>query len=1186
MIRKYNVIECDDSKFYKSVPYISKKDFSNIEDYNIVGTTKLKKYKSSSERKELDLIYYDDNQYEVKNKILGFRKGYIYVENNNYVELKKQYPFLFLLFLLLLLLTLFFVFKPDKKVIDDPVIPPHQEEIVIPQDEEIIPSDKDEVIKPPSNNKIKPNKKPQEQLSSDYEILFDANGGYGNMKSIICKINASCNLKKNEFKKEGYNFKGWSVNKDAKELYSDESKIDSLSSKPGDKVVLYAIWDINSYSIKFLDYDDSVLKEEFLDYEEKIIPPSDPVRNGYTFSGWDSEIKVIKEETIIKAQYKINDYKISYILNGGKLNDVPPKYNVETDTFTLPYPTKTGYTFLGWTTSEEVEPIKDYTIEKGSTGNIELIANYVANSYNLIFNSNDDNDSLITRKVEYNTKYGELPEPTKTGYTFVGWKNEEGEFVTKETIYNIPNDINLYGEWKIVDYDIVYILNGGKLNDVPPKYNVETDTFTLPYPIKTGYIFLGWTTLEEVEPIKDYTIEKGSTGNKTLIANYQPISYFINYNSSGGVGTMNQDEFIYNQSKKLSKNIYTKEGYIFKGWSTSSNGEVVYDDESEIYNLSSKSDKVITLYAKWEIIKLNVKYYDLFGALLKNETVDYGNKSIAPEEPSIEGYTFVKWNPEPDIIKTDTIYEAQYSINEYTIKYDLNMGSESDKNSINYNVESNTFTLPQPTRIGYTFLGWTGSNGLKPQVNLTINKGTIGNKSYKANWVANIYKVTLNANGGTADISSILVSYNSLYGELPTPSRIGYTFEGWYYGDQLVNESTLQDRNFDHELKAKWKVITYNITYNLNGGSATLKTTYNIETDTFTLPEPTKTGYTFLGWTGSNGTTPSKSVSIPKGSIGDKSYTANWQVITYNITYNLNGGSATLKTTYNIETDTFTLPEPTKTGYTFLGWTGSNGTTPSKSVSIPKGSIGDKSYTANWQVINYDITYNLNGGSATPLQTSYNVESNTFTLPQPTRTGYIFTGWTGTSLSSATKSVSISKGSTGNRNYTANWTANYYTVNYYQNGSLWATRSVQYGTAIPNLTPGGYDDYHKFGGWSGWSDTMPPNDITLTAITSEAYCMLQTGTASKANAEGLKAIFDDVGYNSSLYQNDLGWGAITDYSLTRRQVDGLRETFANRVPWANATPYLNWLLIQCDNGHGESWKRYSNGNTWTTLESW
>ena len=151
-------------------------------------------------------------------------------------------------------------------------------------------------------------------------------------------------------------------------------------------------------------------------------------------------------------------------------------------------------------------------------------------------------------------------------------------------------------------------------------------------------------------------------------------------------------------------------------------------------------------------------------------------------------------------------------------------------------------------------------------------------------------------------------------------------------------------------------IITYNIDYILNNGSATNPSTYNVETKTFNLNNSERTGYTFTGWTGSNGNTPQTTVTIPKGTIGDKNYTANWTPINYTITYNYNGGNTTNPTSYTIESDTIKLNNPLKQGFRFLGWTGSNGNTSQLSVSIPKGSYGDKSFTANWST---SLTVNL-----------------------------------------------------------------------------------------------------------------------------------------------------------------------------------------------------------------------------------
>ena len=125
------------------------------------------------------------------------------------------------------------------------------------------------------------------------------------------------------------------------------------------------------------------------------------------------------------------------------------------------------------------------------------------------------------------------------------------------------------------------------------------------------------------------------------------------------------------------------------------------------------------------------------------------------------------------------------------------------------------------------------------------------------------------------------------------------------------------------------------------------------------LPTPTRSGYTFLGYSSSSNGNTDYTTSINNvDEINDKEIYANWQIITYSISYNLNGGTISgQKTSYNVE-ESFTLPTPSKTGYSFAGWTGSNGNTKQQSVTIPKGTINNLSYTANWSVNSYQVDVN------------------------------------------------------------------------------------------------------------------------------------------------------------------------------------------------------------------------------------
>ena len=296
------------------------------------------------------------------------------------------------------------------------------------------------------------------------------------------------------------------------------------------------------------------------------------------------------------------------------------------------------------------------------------------------------------------------------------------------------------------------------------------------------------------------------------------------------------------------------------------------------------------------------------------------------------------------------------------------------------------------------------------------------------------YAYSINVTPGTG-ITSVKVdnnnstSYVAIKGESVTVRatvKTGYAWSKW------SNNATANPYTFtasaNVSLTASASLDSYTITYDLAGGTVAIANpeSYTVETASFTLNNPTRNGYTFAGWTGTGISGTSTSVTIAKGSTGTRSYTATWTPIVYTITYT-DGNTAGNPETYTIETPTFTLNNPTKTGYTFAGWTGTGISGTSTSVTIAKGSTGTRSYTATWTAESYAITYDLAGGSLESGKTnpaSYTVETESFTLNNPTMTGYTFTGWTGTGLSSATMTVTIAKGSTGNRSYTATWTAN------------------------------------------------------------------------------------------------------------------------------------------------------------------
>ena len=298
--------------------------------------------------------------------------------------------------------------------------------------------------------------------------------------------------------------------------------------------------------------------------------------------------------------------------------------------------------------------------------------------------------------------------------------------------------------------------------------------------------------------------------------------------------------------------------------------------------------------------------------------------------------------------------------------------------------------------------------------------------------VAQKYKVSFDKNGGNGTTNDIEVLCGGVYGQLPTPTRTGYTFDGWYTaatGGSKVTATTTVTETTAHTLHAHWTVNTYTITYNKNSGTITNESKYTSYTygTGLTLPTPTRTGYTFGGWYTSSALTGTAATSISSTTTGNKTYYAKWMANTYTITYNKNSGTITNESKYTSYTygTGLTLPTPTRTGYTFGGWYTSSALTGTAATSISSTTTGNKTYYAKWMANTYTITYNKNSGTITneSKYTSYTYGTG-LTLPTPTRTGYTFGGWYTSSGLTGTAVTKISTTVTGDKEYWAKWTDN------------------------------------------------------------------------------------------------------------------------------------------------------------------
>jgi len=247
------------------------------------------------------------------------------------------------------------------------------------------------------------------------------------------------------------------------------------------------------------------------------------------------------------------------------------------------------------------------------------------------------------------------------------------------TSHNLSNNVCTYCGLTI--YNVTYNGNNATSGTVPASpatYQSGTTVTVLGNTgslARTGYTYSGWNTQANGSGT-DYTA--GATfaisGNTTLYAKWTPITYTVRFNKNhdDATGTMSDQTFTYDAAQTLTANAFTRDGYDFVGWSTTTDGAVDYTDGQSVTNLANVQDAVVNLYARWATL--------------------------------------------------------------YTITYNLAGGAVATPNPTTYSELSAAITLTNPTRDGYIFTGWTGTGLSEPTMTVTIPAGSTGNRSYTATW--------------------------------------------------------------------------------------------------------------------------------------------------------------------------------------------------------------------------------------------------------------------------------------------------------------------------------------------------------------------------------------------------------------------------------------------------------------------
>ena len=359
-----------------------------------------------------------------------------------------------------------------------------------------------------------------------------------------------------------------------------------------------------------------------------------------------------------------------------------------------------------------------------------------------------------------------------------------------------------------------------------------------------------------------------------LTVQWTAPTYTVTLHANGGtINNGNVTEYTYGVGATLPTDV-TRTGYTFKGWYYNENltgSPVTAIGDTETGNKE--------YWAKWEINQYTVTVKPENGEADITITQDYRTPITAPADPIREGYTFIGWDRDiPKTMPAENItVTAQWEINQYTITFDTNGGSEIAPITQDYGTE---ITAPDnPTRKGYTFKGWDKEiPETMPAENITVT----------AQWEINRYTITFDTAGGS-EIAPITQDYGTKITTPADPTRKGYTFKGW---DKEIPE-TMPAENIT--VKAQWEINQYTIAFDTNGGSEIAPITQDYGTEITAPADPTREGYTFIGWDKAIPTTmPAENITVtaqwkdsekPTGEI--KINENSWKAFLNNITFGL-----------------------------------------------------------------------------------------------------------------------------------------------------------------------------------------------------------------------------------------------------------------------------------------------------------
>lgn len=368
---------------------------------------------------------------------------------------------------------------------------------------------------------------------------------------------------------------------------------------------------------------------------------------------------------------------------------------------------------------------------------------------------------------------------------FVPARDKDGnigfyDLVTHQMFLNAGTGNFAYG------HSINYIANGGTIAANAPKTFVSGDLpITLPTPTRAGYEFGGWFLSSDFSGAAQTTIPAGTDSNVYVYAKWIK-TYNITYHLGGGENAESNPQTFNEKTLPLTLKAPTRDGFTFGGW---------YQNPAcsgnQVTTIDAGTEKNVSLWAKWNAIEYSVSYV-LNGGINSDQNVAKYSILETPVKlynPTRDGYLFEGWFASSDFSGERMTYLSKDNLGDvtlhakwslaYTITYNTNGGFNDGRNPSVFTENTETFTLFGAEKVNYSFLGWFDNEELTGTPITQIAKGTKNNIVLWAKWSSTQITVTFNPNGGGVSPLTKVVKKGGIYGEMPTPTKAGYTFNGW-----------------------------------------------------------------------------------------------------------------------------------------------------------------------------------------------------------------------------------------------------------------------------------------------------------------------------------------------------------------------------------------------------------------------